>query len=670
MSCSDAAELDNPAGRRFGLTWTRRSVKDAAIITLLAPLVLIAAQKLDIFNTIVRLQAIYGDWGLDDLVMISVILAIALAAFSRRRLQDLTAEVAARRAAEAEVESKVSQLTEAKLFLNTIVDNVPVTIFVRELPERRFVLVNREAENFVGRCRRDIVGKTPAEILPQDVVRLIAEHDAVHLASDAVTRFEDVSVSSPEGARLTAATGVAIRGADGAPRYIVDVVEDITERRRAEATIEHLAHYDALTDLPNCAAFHIRLDAALERAAMANENFAVICIDLDRFKDVNDVFGHAVGDALLREVAIRLQAACEGAFVARLGGDEFAIVCADGPQPAAAAALAERLLHSLDGEIPVAGQSVRTGMSIGVAVYPADSTDASVRLANADAALYRTKSDERGSIRFFEPEMDRRLRERRALQRDLRSATACAQLVLFYQPQASIEGAITGFEALVRWNHPTRGTVSPGEFIPLAEQSGEIVALGAWILREACREAASWAKPLRIAINISPVQFRHGDLPAFVQEVLLETGLAADRLEIEITEGVLIGDFSRAIAILRRLKALGVRIAMDDFGTGYSSLSYLQAFPFDKIKIDKAFVANLERNPQSAAITRAVIGLGRGLNVPVIAEGVETKEQLVFLKDEKCNEIQGYLIGRPAPIQRYWYLVGHQPLDQAAALAS
>ena len=670
MSCSDAAELDNPVGRRFRLTWSRRSVKDAAIIALLAPLVLIAAQKLDIFNTIVRLQAIYGDWGLDDLVMISVILAIALAAFSWRRLQDLTAEVAARRAAEAEVESKVSQLTEAKLFLNTIVDNVPVTIFVRELPERRFVLVNREAENFVGRCRGDIVGKTPAEILPQDVVRLIAEHDAVHLASEAVTRFEDVTVSSPEGARLTAATGVAIRGADGAPRYIVDVVEDVTERRRAEATIEHLAHYDALTDLPNRAAFHVRLDAALERAAMAHENFAVMCIDLDRFKDVNDVFGHAVGDALLREVAIRLQAACEGAFVARLGGDEFAIICADGPQPAAAAALAERLLHSLDGEIPVAGQSVRTGMSIGVAVYPADSTDASVLLANADAALYRTKSDERGSIRFFEPEMDKRLRQRRALQRDLRSATACGQLVLFYQPQAAIEGAITGFEALVRWNHPTRGTVSPGEFIPLAEQSGEIVALGAWILREACREAASWAKPLRIAINISPVQFRHGDLPAFVQEVLLETGLAANRLEIEITEGVLIGDFSRGIAILRRLKALGVRIAMDDFGTGYSSLSYLQAFPFDKIKIDQAFVANLERNPQSAAIIRAVIGLGRGLNVPVIAEGVETKEQLVFLKAEKCNEIQGYLIGRPAPIQRYWHLVGHQPLDQAAALAS
>ncbi len=489
-------------------------------------------------------------------------------------------------------------------------------------------------------------------------------------ASDAATRFEEVTLSSPEGARLTAATGVAIRSADGAPRYIVNVVEDVTERRRTEATIEHLAHYDALTDLPNRAAFHARLDAAVERAAAAKENFAVICIDLDRFKEVNDVFGHAVGDALLKEVAARLQAACEGAFVARLSGDEFAIICADGPQPAAAAALAERLLHSLDGEIAVAGHSVRTGMSIGIAIYPADSTEASVLLANADAALYRAKSDERGSIRFFEPEMDKRLRERRALQRDLRSAVASGQLVLFYQPQASIDGAITGFEALVRWNHPTRGTVSPADFIPLAEQSGEIVPLGAWILREAYREAASWPNPLRIAVNISPAQFRHGDLPSFVHEVLLETGLAANRLEIEITEGVLIGDFSRAISILRRLKVLGVRIAMDDFGTGYSSLSYLQAFPFDKIKIDQAFVANLDRNPQSAAIIRAVVGLGRGLNVPVIAEGVETKEQLIFLKDEKCNEIQGYLIGRPAPIQRYWHLVGHQPLDQPAALAS
>jgi EAL domain-containing protein (putative c-di-GMP-specific phosphodiesterase class I) len=276
----------------------------------------------------------------------------------------------------------------------------------------------------------------------------------------------------------------------------------------------------------------------------------------------------------------------------------------------------------------------------------------------------------RGSIRFFEPDMDKRLRERRALQHDLRFALSRHEIALHYQPQASIDGKIIGFEALVRWDHPTRGMVSPGEFIPLAEESGAIIALGEWILREACREAASWPTSLRIAVNLSPAQFRHGDLPALVHSVLFDTGLAANRLEIEITEGVLISDFSRAISILRRLKTLGVRIAMDDFGTGYASLSYLQAFPFDKIKIDRGFIANLDRNPQSAAIIRAVIGLGHGLNLPVVAEGVETKEQLAFLRREACNEVQGYLFGRPAPIAQYARLTGQHPVAQPAALAS
>jgi EAL domain-containing protein (putative c-di-GMP-specific phosphodiesterase class I) len=288
-------------------------------------------------------------------------------------------------------------------------------------------------------------------------------------------------------------------------------------------------------------------------------------------------------------------------------------------------------------------------------------------MANADAALYRAKAEARGTVRFFAAEMDKHLRERRALQHDLRVALARGEMTLHYQPQASITGEIIGFEALARWKHPTRGFVSPGQFIPLAEDSGLIIPLGEWILRQACREAASWLKPLQIAVNLSPVQFRHGDLPALVHSVLLETGLAPGRLEIEITEGVLIDDFTRAVSILRRLKALGVRIAMDDFGTGYSSLSYLQSFPFDKIKIDQAFVANLERNPQSAAIIRAVIGLGRGLDLPVVAEGVETAAQLDFLTHEACNEVQGYFIGRPAPIDRYADLIGRRAPVQAMA---
>jgi diguanylate cyclase (GGDEF)-like protein len=427
-----------------------------------------------------------------------------------------------------------------------------------------------------------------------------------------------------------------------------------------------MAHHDALTDLPNRAAFVEHLAATLTQAETASNHFAVLCIDLDRFKEVNDVFGHSVGDALLEEVARGLKEAAGDAFLARLGGDEFTVVVAEGSQPSTAEALADRLLATVADNLEVRGQRLRVGLSIGVAIYPADGADAATLIANADAALYRAKSEGRATIRFFDADMDKRLRDRRALQHDLRSAVARGQLVVHYQPQARIGGEVIGFEALVRWNHPTHGIVPPATFIPLAEESGLIIPIGEWILREACREAASWSQPLQIAINLSSVQFRHGDLAGLVHAVLLETGLSANRLELEITESVLIGDFSRALSILRRVKAMGVRIAMDDFGTGYSSLSYLQSFPFDKIKIDRAFISNVDRNPQSAAIIRAVIGLGRGLDLPVVAEGVETKEELAFLVGEACQEVQGFLIGKPLPIAHYRDIVGHPGEPQEA----
>ena len=270
-------------------------------------------------------------------------------------------------------------------------------------------------------------------------------------------------------------------------------------------------------------------------------------------------------------------------------------------------------------------------------------------------------------VRFFEAEMDQKLRERRSMQHDLRSAIDRNELKLYYQPQAQIDGEIVAFEALLRWQHPDRGSIPPATFIPLAEESGLILPIGEWVLRTACREAASWSKPIRIGVNLSPVQFRHGDLPGLVHSILLETGLQPGRLELEITESVLIDDFSRTIALLRRLKGLGVRIAMDDFGTGYSSLSYLQAFPFDKIKIDQTFISNLKQNGQSATIVRAVIGLARGLEVPVIAEGVETKEQLEFLSGASCDEIQGYIVGRPQPIEHYAPIVQGQQRDDHAS---
>ena len=651
------------------IDWNRRAVRDAAVIVVLAVISLTISEWFDLFAAMMKFQALYGDWGLDDMAMLLIVLAFALAAYTWRRLEDLKAEAQARRTAEAEVKRNLTQLTEAQSFLNTVVDNVPASILVRALPAAEFVLVNREAEKLIGRPRDALLGKSVDRVFPDASARRIREHDQVQIASRQPVEFgEEVQIPSGAGsARITISTGLAIRDEAGEPRYLVNVVQDITERKRAEERIAHMAHHDLLTDLPNRAAFHDALQNALARAKANGGNLAVMCIDLDRFKEINDVFGHGTGDGLLCEIAKRLQAACGNAFLARIGGDEFTIICADGAQPAAAEALADRLLQALEDDIETGGQSLRAGMSIGVAVYPSDGQEAEVILANADAALYRAKAEARGSVRFFAAEMDKHLRERRALQHDLRVALVRGEMALYYQPQASITGDIVGFEALARWKHATRGFVSPGQFIPLAEESGLIIPLGEWILREACREAASWPKPLQIAVNLSPVQFRHGDLPALVHTVLFETGLAAARLEIEITEGVLIDDFTRALSILRRLKALGVRIAMDDFGTGYSSLSYLQSFPFDKIKIDQAFVANLERNPQSAAIIRAVIGLGRGLELPVVAEGVETTEQMAFLTHEACDEVQGYFIGRPAPIERYAELIGRPAPLQALA---
>ena len=438
----------------------------------------------------------------------------------------------------------------------------------------------------------------------------------------------------------------------------VTTVEDITEQKRAEKRIAHIAHHDPLTGLHNRAAFSDYLATTIGETLSAAGTFAILCLDLARFKEVNDLHGHLVGDALLREVARRLQAVADGAFLARVGGDEFIVITVGEAQTAAVGELALQLRAALSGDIELAGQQLRIGLSIGIASCPADGADPETLLANADVALYRAKAEGRDAIRFFEAGMAAQLRDRRELQHDLQSAVANDELRLDFQPLARIDGAIVGFEALVRWQHPTRGLVAPGLFIPLTEENGLIVAMGEWILRAACREAASWPKALQISVNLSPVQFRNDDIVRLVHETLIETGLDAGRLELEITEGVLIDDFSRAVSILRRLKSLGVRIALDDFGTGYSSMSYLQAFPFDMIKIDRSFISNLERSAQSKALLRGVIGLARGLELPVTAEGVETRAQLDVLTRAGCDLVQGYLIGRPASIDRYAELVG------------
>ncbi len=554
------------------------------------------------------------------------------------------------------------ELDRTRTFLDTVVENVPVTLIVKNADDRRYVLINRAGEDFFGLPREEMLGKTADEIFSKDEADAINARDEELLRSSTEIFVDEHTLLTPrKGTRIVTTKKVTIRGDNGEPRYLVNVIEDITERKRAEARIEHMAHYDSLTDLPNRVAFTKHLATTLERAKAAKGTFAVMYIDLDRFMKIKNIFGNSIGDPLLCEVSRRLQSAAEGTFLARVGGHRFAALV-EGPQPSTAQALADRLLAVADKDIEVGGHLLRIGITIGVSIFPADGADAETLLGNVDAAFYQAREESRGSVRFFEAEMEQLLQERRELQLDLRSAAGCGEFELYYQPQALIDGKIIGFEALLRWHHPTRGLVQPATFIPIAEESGLIIAIGEWALRDACREAASWPQPLQVSVNLSPIQFQHGDLPGLIHTILFETGLAPNRLELEITENVLISDFSRALSILRRLKLLGVRIAMDDFGTGYSSLSYLQSFPFDKIKIDQAFISNLEHNLQSATIVRAVIGLGRGLNIPVVAEGVETKEQLEFLSREACDEVQGYLLGRPLPIAEYADLVGRPPI--------
>jgi diguanylate cyclase (GGDEF)-like protein/PAS domain S-box-containing protein len=553
------------------------------------------------------------------------------------------------------------ELENTKKFLELVVDNIPVSLIVERVSDGRYLLANRSAETILNRRREDATGMTAADIFnPREAKLIIARDEAAIKKRGLLT--EEHPISTKDGLRLFLTRRMTVLDEAGEPQYLIKTHEDVTDRRQTESRMAHMAYHDGLTDLPNRAAFLQALAQMIEACEGTDEEFAVLSVDLDGLKEINDVFGHAIGDKLLIEVSRRIQASARGGVVSRLSGDEFGLII-DGKQPAAGKALAEQLAEALAQEFLIDGKSVRTGVTTGISVFPHNGADAASLLANAGAALFRAKAKSRGSISIYEPEMDQQIRDRRVLHQDLSLAIKNGELSLHYQPQAMARQTVAsseviGFEALARWLHPVRGFVPPGDFIPLAEESGLIVEMGEWILREACREAASWPMPLQIAVNLSPAQFMHGDLVGLVHSILLETGLAPDRLELEITEGVLIEDFDRGLALLRRLKALGVRISMDDFGSGYSSLSYLQAFPFDKIKIDRAFVMNLGRNPQSAAIVRAVIGLGHGLEMSIVAEGVETQEQLGFLAQEGCDAVQGYFLGKPAPIGQYAALVG------------
>jgi diguanylate cyclase len=527
------------------------------------------------------------------------------------------------------------------------------------------VTVNHSFANLVGLDSAKIVGGKIETWLAEEGTRLKLYSRPDHpLEGDLLHR---------DGSRLPVELILRVIDFAGKPHQAI-AVRDLRARKEAEHHIRFLAHHDALTGLPNRSAFNKKLDQEIDNAIASGRRLAVLFLDLDRFKEVNDLFGHAAGDNMLQAVAVRVSSVLdERQMIARLSGDEFAVLVPGISGPTAVGRVAEDIIETLRTVAQGTDIDLPISASIGIAICPDDATDRNALLSHADTALYRAKNEGRGTYRFFEAAMGAAVRERRLLEHDLRSAIARNELRLVYQPQMDVRsGRIVGFEALLRWKHAARGEVPPSDFIPVAEESGIILQIGEWVLRNACREAASWREPLIVAVNVSPVQIHNSGFAQVVHEILFETGLPAKQLELEITETALIRDLNRALSTLRRVKMLGVRIAMDDFGTGYSSLSNLRSFPFDKIKIDSSFIRSVNVNEQAAAIVRSVLGLGRALELPVLAEGVETPAEYAFLETESCKEVQGYYLGRPADIStfREWTHRAAPPAAPSASKAS
>nr|WP_242481610.1 EAL domain-containing protein [Paracraurococcus ruber] len=470
-------------------------------------------------------------------------------------------------------------------------------------------------------------------------------------------RLGEVEAARSIRPELGIAAAVALgAGLLGAAIFAVLRILPVRLLRHALDRAAYLSAHDLLTGLPNRTLFADRLRQAVAQSRRAGQPLAVLCLDLDRFKEVNDALGHAGGDRLLCEATQRLSGCLrESDTLARLGGNEFAVIQPRASRPQDAEALARRIIAAIAAPFAIDGQRVTIGVSVGIALsQPGQAIDPLQLLKDADLALFQAKGRRRGDLCFFSPEMNRRLTERRALETDLRIALSEGQFRLHYQPQVDLPSSrVIGAEALLRWDRPGHGNVPPGQFIPLAEETGLVAGIGAWTLREACREASTWPDGLTVAVNVSAVQFRFPGLFETVAAALADSGLAPQRLELEITEGVLLQDNGETLAVLERLRGLGVKIAMDDFGTGYSSLGYLQKFVFDKIKIDRSFISSLGQDPNSDAIVRAVVGISRSLGVRANAEGVESAEQARMLMREGCGEVQGYLFGRPMPPEEF-----------------
>jgi diguanylate cyclase (GGDEF)-like protein/PAS domain S-box-containing protein len=533
--------------------------------------------------------------------------------------------------------------------LEAILNNMPHGVLLFDLEERLIFCNRRYIEmyglslEFVrpGRYLRDLLlqriqTRTFAEDPDEYIARLKEGIGAAPCYSHTL-RLADGRIFRVENKRIAGGGWLAIH-------------EDITERQRSDEYIAHMARHDALTDLPNRVLLRERLNHELKRVKRG-ECLAVLCLDLDRFKSINDALGHPIGDELLQLVANRLRNCTrEPDTVARLGGDEFAIIMTQMQQPTDAAALSKRIRESIICPYHIEGHQILTDISIGISVAPFDADEVEPLLRNADMALYGAKADGRGTFRFFEPEMNTRMQARRKMEMDMRKALVGKEFELYYQPLVNLQtNEINGFEALLRWNHPKRGMISPADFIPMAEETGLIVPLGEWVLKAACYEAVNWPDHIKVAVNLSPTQLNNRNLLGVVTGALAESGMPARRLQLEITETVLLQNTFATLATLHELHKLGVQIALDDFGTGYSSLSYLRSFPFDKIKIDRSFIQDMSDSVEPAAIVQAVANLAKCLKMDSTAEGVETQQQADMLQSMGCTEMQGYLFSRPRP---------------------
>jgi diguanylate cyclase (GGDEF)-like protein/PAS domain S-box-containing protein len=542
----------------------------------------------------------------------------------------------------------IGDLKQREASFRLLFDGNPVPMWLYDPSDLRILSVNDAALAHYGYSRSRMQGMSLLDLWPRDewdLHREVARSVGENYQSDRTWRH--IKADGSEIEVLTYARRLPFAN----KHTVLVAVVDVTERKNAEARIAYMAHHDALTDLPNRVLFHERLNELLGRVRRNGESLAVHCLDLDHFKGVNDTLGHPIGDELLKAVAQRLgKCLRDSDMVARLGGDEFAVVQFPLNGPHEASTLATTLIEVVSKPYEVHGHEFVVGASIGIALAPDDGEEADVLLRNADMALYRAKAEGRGTAHFFEPEMDRRIQARRMLELDLRKAFANGEFELYYQPLVNLDtDTVSGFEALLRWRHAERGMIAPAEFIPLAEEIGLIVPLGEWVLRKACSEAMRWPRELKVAVNLSPAQFRSRGVVKAVLTALAYSRLPPERLELEITESVLLGETEVNLATLHQLREIGVRISMDDFGTGYSSLSYLRCFPFDKIKIDRSFVSELAERPDCVAIIRAVAGLGMSLGIATTAEGIETREQLERVRAEGCTEVQGYLFSPPRP---------------------